>query len=308
MRKVANIMELIGGTPVVKLNRLTNEEMADVSVKLEYFNPGGSVKDRIALAMIEKAEEEGLLGKDSVIIEPTSGNTGIGLAMVAAAKGYKIILVMPETMSIERRKLMKVFGAEIILTSGQLGMKGAIDKSKELAETNPGYFLPMQFDNFANPEMHEKTTAREIIDQMGDSLDAIVCGVGTGGTITGVGNILKQAYKDIKVIAVEPEDSPVLSGGKPGPHKIQGIGAGFVPKVLNVEILDKIVKVSNENAIKTALQLAKQEGILAGISTGASVYAALAAAKELGRGKTVLTFAHDTGERYLSTDMYKDFE
>ncbi len=308
MRKAGNIMELIGETPVVKLNRLTNDEMADVYVKLEYFNPGGSVKDRIALAMIEKAEEEGLLGSDSVIIEPTSGNTGIGLAMVAAAKGYKIILVMPETMSIERRKLMKVFGAEIILTPGQLGMKGAIDKSKELTEANPGYFLPTQFDNFANPQMHEKTTAREIIEQMGDSLDAVVSGVGTGGTITGVGKILKQAYKDIKVIAVEPEDSPVLSGGKPGSHKIQGIGAGFVPKVLNLEILDKIVKVSNENALKTALKLAKLEGILAGISTGASVYAALEVAKELGRGKTVLTFAHDTGERYLSTDMYKDFE
>jgi cysteine synthase len=308
MKKAGSIMELIGGTPVVKLNRMTNEEMAEVYVKLEYFNPGGSIKDRIALSMIEAAEEEGLLGKDSVIIEPTSGNTGIGLAMVAAAKGYKVILVMPETMSIERRKLMKVFGAEIILTAGPLGMKGAVDKAKELAEANAGYFLPMQFDNYANPEAHEKTTAKEIIEQMGGSLDAVVSGVGTGGTITGVGNILKQAYKGIKVIAVEPEDSPVLSGGKPGPHKIQGIGAGFVPKVLDMSILDKIVKVSNENAIKTALQLAKLEGILAGISTGASVYAALEKAKELGKGKTVLTFAHDTGERYLSTDMYKDFE
>jgi cysteine synthase A len=308
MVRASNIMELIGRTPIVKLNRLVNEEMADVYVKLEYFNPGGSIKDRIALAMIEKAEEEGLLGKNSVIIEPTSGNTGIGLSMVAAAKGYKIIMVMPETMSIERRKLMKVFGAEIMLTPGELGMKGSIDKAKELAEANSDFFLPMQFDNSANPNIHERTTAKEVMEQMGDNLDALVCSVGTGGTITGVGNILKQAHKNIKVIAAEPEDSPVLSGGSPGPHKIQGIGAGFVPKVLNRSIVDKIIRVTNENAINTALQLARLEGILAGISSGASVYAAIETALDLGRGKTVLTLAHATGERYLSSDMYKDFD
>lgn len=307
MKKADNIMELIGKTPVVKLNKLVNEEMADIYVKLEYFNPGGSIKDRIALAMIEKAEEEGLLKKDSVIIEPTSGNTGIGLSMVAAAKGYKMILVMPETMSIERRKLMQVFGAEIMLTPGSLGMQGSIDKARELAEANPDFFLPMQFDNSANPSMHERTTAKEVLEQMRDNLDAFVCSVGTGGTITGVGNILKQAYKDILVIAAEPEDSPVLSGGNPGPHKIQGIGAGFIPKVLNRSILDKIIRVTNEDALNTALQLARLEGILAGISSGASVYAAIETAKDLGRGKTVLTFAHDTGERYLSTEMFKDF-
>lgn len=307
MKKTDNIMELIGKTPVVKLNKLVNEEMADIYVKLEYFNPGGSIKDRIALAMIEKAEEEGLLKKDSVIIEPTSGNTGIGLSMVAAAKGYKMILVMPETMSIERRKLMQVFGAEIMLTPGSLGMQGSIDKARELAEANPDFFLPMQFDNSANPSMHERTTAKEVLEQMRDNLDAFVCSVGTGGTITGVGNILKQAYKDILVIAAEPEDSPVLSGGNPGPHKIQGIGAGFIPKVLNRSILDKIIRVTNEDALNTALQLARLEGILAGISSGASVYAAIETAKDLGRGKTVLTFAHDTGERYLSTEMFKDF-
>lgn len=308
MKKADNIMDLIGKTPIVKLNRMVSEEMADVYVKLEYFNPGGSIKDRIALAMIEKAEEEGQLYKNSVIIEPTSGNTGIGLSMVAAAKGYKMILVMPETMSVERRKLMKVFGAEIVLTPGNLGMKGSIDKARELAEANSDFFLPMQFENSANPNTHERTTAEEIIKQMEDKLDALVCSVGTGGTITGVGNILKQAYKNIKVIAVEPEDSPVLSGGSPGPHNIQGIGAGFVPKVLKRSLLDKIIRVTDENAINTMLQLARLEGVFAGISSGASVYAAIETAKELGRGNTVLTFAHDTGERYLSTDIYKDFD
>lgn len=308
MKKANSIAELIGSTPVVRLNRLTEGEMADVYVKLEYFNPGGSVKDRIALAMIEEAEERGKLKAGSVIIEPTSGNTGIGLCMVAAVKGYKAVIVMPETMSIERRKLMGVFGAEIVLTPGALGMKGAIEKARELADSNPNAFLPMQFENMANPLMHEKTTAREIISQMGGKLEAFVCGVGTGGTITGIGNVLKNNYRNLKVFAVEPEDSPVLSGGKPGPHKIQGIGAGFVPQVLNTKVIDSIIKVSNQNAIDTAIKLAKYEGILAGISTGASVYAALEAAKELGKGKTVLTIAHDTGERYLSTEMYKDFE
>jgi cysteine synthase A len=258
--------------------------------------------------MIEEAERQGKLRPDSTIIEPTSGNTGIGLSMVAAAKGYKVIIVMPDTMSIERRKLMKVFGADIVLTPGALGMKGAIEKAKELTESNPNAFMPMQFDNMANPEMHEKTTAREIIDQMEDKLEAFVCGVGTGGTVTGVGNILKNTYEEIKIYAVEPEDSAVLSGGKPGPHKIQGIGAGFIPKVLNTQVIDRIIKVSNQNAMDTALKLAKYEGILGGISTGASVYAALEAAKELGKGKTVLTVAHDTGERYLSTEMYKNYE
>jgi cysteine synthase A len=308
MKKANNIVELIGKTPVVKLNRLTDERMAEVYVKLEYFNPGGSIKDRIALSMIEEAERQGKLRPDSTIIEPTSGNTGIGLSMVAAAKGYKVIIVMPDTMSIERRKLMKVFGADIVLTPGALGMKGAIEKAKELTESNPNAFMPMQFDNMANPEMHEKTTAREIIDQMEDKLEAFVCGVGTGGTVTGVGNILKNTYEEIKIYAVEPEDSAVLSGGKPGPHKIQGIGAGFIPKVLNTQVIDRIIKVSNQNAMDTALKLAKYEGILGGISTGASVYAALEAAKELGKGKTVLTVAHDTGERYLSTEMYKNYE
>ena len=306
MKTAKNVVELIGNTPVVKLNKLIDENMADVYVKLEYFNPGGSVKDRIAKNMIEVAEKQGLIKADSVIIEPTSGNTGIGLAMIAAAKGYKMILVMPETMSMERKKLMAIYGAQLVLTPGALGMKGAIDKAVELVKENSNYFMPMQFENPSNPATHETTTALEILQQMDGKIDAFVSAVGTGGTITGTGKILKQKIKDIKVIAVEPEDSPVLSGGKPGKHAIQGIGAGFIPAVLDVNIYDEIIKVSNKNAIETARKLASSEGLLLGISSGAAVFAAIQVAIALGKGKTVLAIAPDTGERYISTDMFAD--
>jgi len=303
MRVANNISELIGSTPMVKLNRLTGEKDATVLVKLEFFNPGSSVKDRIALGMIEAAEKEGALRPGSTIIEPTSGNTGIGLAMVAAAKGYGMILVMPETMSIERRKLAAAYGAEIVLTPGAQGMSGAVAKAEELAKEN-GYFLPQQFNNPANPEIHRAVTAKEIITQTEGEIDALVAGVGTGGTITGIGEVLKQEIPKVKVVAVEPESSPVLSGGKAGPHKIQGIGAGFVPKVLNVKILDQVLTISNEEAFETARRLAKEEGILVGISSGAAVAGGLKVAKELGNGKTVVVIAPDTGERYLSADLF----
>ncbi|MBI5148078.1 cysteine synthase A [Candidatus Pacearchaeota archaeon] len=303
MAKVAkNILELIGDTPVVRLNRVTDKNSATIYAKLESFNPMSSVKDRICLAMIESAEKQGRLKKNSTIIEATSGNTGIGLAFVCAVKGYKLIVTMPETMSIEIRKILKAFGVQLILTEGLKGMRGAVEKAEELAKKY-SYFQPQQFNNLANPEIHRKTTAKEILEQVPD-LDAFVAGVGTGGTITGVGEILKKKNSSIKIIAVEPKDSAVLSGEKPGPHKIQGIGAGFIPNVLNTKLVDEIIKVSNEDAMETARKLAKYEGIFAGISSGANVSAALQVAKRLGKKKKVVVILPDTGERYLSTELW----
>ncbi len=298
--------ELVGNTPIVKLNNIVPEGVADVYIKLEAFNPGGSVKDRIALNMIEKAEESGLLTEGATIIEPTSGNTGIGLAMIGTAKGYRVILVMPETMSIERRKLMKAYGAELILTPGADGISGSINKAKELAEEK-GYFMPLQFDNPANPEIHAKTTAKEIIEVFGEELDAFVSAIGTGGTITGVGHELKAVNSETKIIGVEPTESSVLNGNPPGPHKIQGIGTGFVPAVLDVNVYDKVYAVSSEDAIKTAREVGFKEGILVGISSGAAINAAIQVAQELGEGKKVLAISADNGERYLTTVLY-DFE
>lgn len=303
LRTVNSITELIGNTPVVKLNRLPDKDSADVYLKLEFFNPAASVKDRIALAMIEDAEKKGLLKEGDTIIEPTSGNTGIGLAMVAAAKGYKTILVMPETMSVERRNFLRAFGAELVLTPGPEGMKGAVTKAEELAKEH-GYFMPQQFANEANPEIHRQTTGKEIVEQMGDQLDAFVAGIGTGGTITGAGEVLRKKYPNIKIYAVEPKDSPILAGGKPGSHKIQGIGANFVPKVLNTEIYDEIIHITTEEAFEGARRAAREEGILGGISSGAAIYAALKVAKQLGKGKKVLAIVPDTGERYFSTPLY----
>lgn len=295
---------MVGLTPIVRLQNIVSGNDADVFAKLEFFNPGGSIKDRIALKMIEDAERKGLLKKDSIILEPTSGNTGIGLALVGASKGYKVVLVMPETMSIERRKLLKALGAEIILTPGVKGMKGAIDKVNEMVAENRNFFVPQQFENPSNPQAHRETTAEEILQQMNGDIDAFVSGVGTGGTITGVGEVLKLRIKNVKVIAVEPASSPVLSGGKPGPHKIQGIGAGFIPRILNRDIIDGIIQVTDMEAMKTSRLLAKKEGILAGISSGAALFAALKVAKELGKGKKVVVILPDTGERYLSTDLF----
>ncbi|MGX5616936.1 cysteine synthase A [Bacillus toyonensis] len=304
MRVAQSVSELIGKTPIVKLNRIVESDSADVYLKLEFMNPGSSVKDRIALAMIEDAEKKGLLKEGDTIIEPTSGNTGIGLAMVAAAKGYKAILVMPETMSIERRNLLRAYGAELVLTPGPEGMGGAIRKATELAKEH-GYFIPQQFRNQSNPEIHRLTTGPEIVEQMGDQLDAFIAGIGTGGTITGAGEVLKEAYKDIKIYAVEPADSPVLSGGKPGPHKIQGIGAGFIPETLDVKVYDEIIQVKTEQAFEYARRVAKEEGILVGISSGAVIYAATEVAKKLGKGKKVLVIIPSNGERYLSTPLYQ---
>lgn len=303
MRTANNVVDLIGQTPVVRLNRLPSQADAEVYVKLEAFNPGGSLKDRIAFSMIEAAEKEGKLKPGMTIVEPTSGNTGIGLAMIAAAKGYRLILVMPDTMSIERRKLMAAYGAEFVLTPGNEGMKGAVAKANELAGQE-GYFMPQQFENPANPLIHEKTTAQEVLEQMPE-LDAFVAGVGTGGTVTGVGRVLKEQKGDVRIVAVEPKDSPVISGGQPGPHKIQGIGAGFIPEVLDTELLDEVITVSNEDAMETARRMAKEEGLLVGISSGAAVWAALQVAKKLGQGKKVLAIAPDTGERYLTTELFK---
>jgi cysteine synthase A len=306
MRVANNIAELIGQTPIVKLNTIAGPEDAEIYIKLESFNPGGSVKDRIAYSMIVEAEKDGLLKPGSTLVEPTSGNTGIGLAMMAAAKGYRAVLVMPDTMSLERRNLLKAYGAELVLTPGAEGMKGAIAKAKQLKEENPDWFMPQQFDNPANPKIHRETTAKEILEAFGeDGLDAFVAGVGTGGTITGVGEVLKSKKANLKVVAVEPAASPVLSGGQPGPHKIQGIGAGFVPAILNTEIIDEVVTVENEVAFEYARRLAKDEGILVGISSGANVYAALQIAQKLGKGKKVLTVAPSTGERYLSTALFQ---
>ncbi len=305
MVRVANtIADLVGQTPIVKLNRLADENSADVYLKLEYMNPGSSVKDRIALAMINAAEKNGNLKQGDTIIEPTSGNTGIGLAMIAAAKGYKAILVMPETMSMERRNLLRAYGADLVLTPGPEGMGGAIRKAQELAKEN-GYFMPQQFENPANPEIHRLTTGPEIAEQMGDQLDAFVSGIGTGGTITGAGKVLREKYENIKIYAVEPTDSPVLSGGKPGPHKIQGIGAGFIPDTLDTNIYDEVIQVSNDEAFEYARRAAKEEGILGGISSGAAISAALKVAKELGKGKKVLAIIPSNGERYLSTPLYQ---
>lgn len=302
--KVKNdISELIGKTPIVKLKQ-TDKRMADVYLKLEFMNPGSSVKDRIALAMIEDGEERGVLEPGDTIIEPTSGNTGIGLAMVAAAKGYKLIVTMPDTMSQERRNLLKAYGAELVLTPGADGMKGAIDKAETL-KTELGYFMPQQFTNAANPRVHEKTTGQEILKQMPDGLDAFISGIGTGGTITGAGKVLKETYNHVKLYAVEPTDSAVLSGGSPGPHKIQGIGAGFVPGVLDTDIYDGVIQISNEDSFSTAREVAREDGILGGISSGAAIAAAKQVAKELGKGKKVLAILPDNGERYLSTPLFQ---
>ena len=296
----SDVTKLIGNTPIVRLNRLPDADSATVLVKLEYFNPGGSVKDRIALAMIEDAETKGALKKGATIIEPTSGNTGIGLAMVSAAKGYKCVLTMPDTMSVERQKILRLLGAEIVLTPGVEGMTGAVKRAEELNKKTPGSFMPQQFKNEANPEIHRKTTAKEILEATGGKLDAFVAGIGTGGTITGVGEVLKEFNKDIKIYGIEPSRSPVLSGGKPGPHKIQGIGAGFIPDVLNRNVIDEIIQVNDEDAIDILRRMAKEEGLFVGISSGAAVWAALEIAKRLGKGKTVLVILPDTGERYLS--------
>ncbi|MFE4132176.1 cysteine synthase A [Peribacillus sp. YIM B13482] len=305
MARIANsVIDLIGRTPIVKLNKLQNENSADIYLKLEYFNPGSSVKDRIALAMIEAAEKNGNLKPGDTIIEPTSGNTGIGLAMVAAAKGYKSILVMPETMSLERRNLLRAYGAELVLTPGPEGMKGAIAKATELSKEK-GYFIPQQFENEANPEVHRNTTGPEIVEAFGDEgLDAFVAGIGTGGTITGAGEVLREKYPDIKIYAVEPADSPVLSGGTPGPHKIQGIGAGFVPSILNTDLYDEIIQVNTEESFDYARRAAKEEGILGGISSGGAIAAAIKVAEKLGKGKKVLAIIPSNGERYLSTPLY----
>ena len=299
--KANNILETIGNTPHVRINSRYGDDH-EVWIKLEKNNPGASIKDRIALAMIEDAEEKGILKSDSVIIEPTSGNTGIGLALVAAVKGYKIILVMPESMSIERRRLMALYGAEFVLTPREKGMKGAIEKAKELVAETPNAWLPQQFDNPANAEIHRKTTAQEILKDFPDGLDYLITGVGTGGHITGVAEVLKAKFPNLKVFAVEPALSPVLSGGTPGPHPLQGIGAGFVPSILNTKILDGIIQVSKEEAFDYAQRLAKEEGILAGISTGASLAAVAKKLAEIPKGSTVLTFNYDTGERYLSIE------
>ncbi len=301
-----DITKTVGKTPIVRINRLNGQYGATVLVKLESFNPLSSLKDRIGVAMIEAAEKEGLIGPDTVVIEPTSGNTGIALAFVCAAKGYKLVLTMPETMSVERRQLLAILGAEVVLTEGPRGMRGAVEKAEELAAATPNSFVPQQFNNGANPEIHRRTTAEEIWEDTDGNVDYFVAGIGTGGTITGVGEVLKKRNPALKIIAVEPVDSPVLSGGKPGPHKIQGIGAGFVPAILNRAVMDEIMTVRHEDAGETAKALAKQEGILAGISSGANLWAALQVAKRPeAKGKVILTVICDTGERYLSTWLFQ---
>ena len=297
--KKQSILENIGSTPTVKINSLFDSSV-EVWMKLEQNNPGGRLKDRIALAMIETAEKEGVINKDTIIIEPTSGNTGVGLAMVCAVKGYTLKLVMPESMSMERRKLMTAYGAEVVLTAKELGTAGAVDKAVELAESLPNAWVPHQFNNMSNPEVHRNTTAKEVLEDFPEGFDYLITGVGTGGHITGVGQVLKKKFPKLEVYAVEPEDSPVLSGGKPGPHPLQGIGAGFIPKVLEQEVLDGVLKVKKEDAFYYTQQLAKKEGILAGISTGASLAAVAEFIKTVPKGSRILTFNYDTGERYLS--------
>ncbi len=309
MKIYEKMTDLIGGTPLLELKNYekANDLQATVVAKLEYFNPAGSVKDRIAKAMLDDAEAKGLLHSDSVIIEPTSGNTGIGLSAVAAARGYRVILTMPETMSVERRNLLKAYGAELVLTDGALGMKGAIAKAKELAETTPNSFIPSQFTNSANPAVHRATTGPEIWADTDGKVDIFVAGVGTGGTISGVGEYLKSQNPDVKVVAVEPAGSPVLSKGTPGPHKIQGIGAGFVPDTLNTKVYDEIISVENEDAFATGRALARHEGLLVGISSGAAVWAAAQLAKRAeNKGKVIVALLPDTGERYLSTPMFSE--
>ncbi|HFK5567624.1 TPA: cysteine synthase A [Elizabethkingia anophelis] len=299
--KFQNILETIGNTPVVKINKLFNSD-SEVWIKLEKSNPGGSIKDRIALSMIEDAEAKGLLNKDSIIIEPTSGNTGIGLSLVAAVKGYKLILVMPESMSVERRKIMEAYGAEFVLTTREKGMKGAIEKANELAEVTPNSWIPRQFDNPANVKVHTETTAQEILKDFPDGLDYIITGVGTGGHITGIAQVIKQKYPNVKVIAVEPELSPVLSGGAPGPHPLQGLGAGFVPSILDTSILDGITQIGKDEAFTFAIDAAKKEGLFVGISTGAALAAVAKKLPEIPAGSKILTINYDTGERYLSIE------
>ncbi|HAH19654.1 MAG TPA: cysteine synthase A [Candidatus Omnitrophica bacterium] len=299
-----NVLELICNTPMVKFNRIVEKDSAAIYAKLEQFNPGGSVKDRICLSMVMEAERQGLLKEGSTIVEPTSGNTGIGLAMVGAVKGYHVVLTMPETMSVERIYILKALGAEVVLTPGIEGMSGAIKKAEEILKNTPHSFMPQQFKNPANPKIHRETTAKEILDAVGEKIDGFVAGVGTGGTITGVGEVLKEINPKVRVIAVEPEASPVLSGGKPGPHKIQGIGAGFVPDILNLKIIDEIVKVSDNDAYRASRRLAREEGLFVGISSGAAAFVALQVAKALGKGKTVVTVLPDTGERYASMQQY----
>ena len=299
-----NVVELIGNTPMVRLNRVIEPGDAEILVKLEYFNPGGSVKDRICLSMIEDAEKQGLLKTGATIIEPTSGNTGIGLAMIGAVKGYKVMLTMPETMSLERIYTLKSYGAEVVLTPGIEGMSGAVKRAEELLKKTPGAFMPQQFKNPANPEVHRKTTALEILRQSEGKLDAFVAGVGTGGTITGVGEVLRKEKIKAEIIAVEPKSSAVLSGRQPGPHKIQGIGAGFIPDILNREIIDRIIQVDDNDAFNTSKRLAKEEGLFVGISSGAAVFASLQVAKELGKGRRVVTVLPDSGDRYFSMEQY----
>lgn len=305
MKIYNDVTELIGKTPLLKLNKMTGNIDNTVLIKLERNNPGGSIKDRICLNMIKRAEEEGKLKAGGTIVEPTSGNTGIGLALIAAARGYKVILTMPDSMSIERRKLLKAYGAEIILTPGVEGMNGAIKKAEELLEKGKNIFMPQQFENPANPEIHEKTTAREIWEDTDGKIDYFVAGVGTGGTLTGTGRALKELAPDIKIIAVEPTSSAVISGENPGPHKIQGIGAGFIPGVLDTELIDEVIKIDDEMALETSRRAAKEEGILLGISSGAAIAAALKIAKKVGKDKTIVVIAPDTGERYLSTELFE---
>ena len=305
MQLYEDILRLIGNTPLVRVNRMTGSGDAEIWAKLEGGNPGGSVKDRIALSMIDSAEKEGKLKPGGTIIEPTSGNTGIGLAMVAAIKGYKLVLTMPDTMSMERRQLLQAYGAELVLSEGKKGMKGAVDKAVEIHQGHPDYyFMPQQFENPANPEVHRRTTALEILNDLGSAPEGFVAGIGTGGTITGVGEVLKDRNPGIWIAAVEPAASPVLSGGSPGPHKIAGIGAGFVPGVLNTKIYNEVIPVSDGDAAETARALAKNEGILAGISSGAAMWAAMKVARKLGKGKKVVVIFPDRGERYLSTGLF----
>ncbi|MCL5771445.1 MAG: cysteine synthase A [Actinobacteria bacterium] len=302
-----DIIKTIGNTPLVKINKLAKGSKATILAKIESFNPLSSVKDRIGIAMIEAAEKEGKINKETVIIEPTSGNTGVSLAFVCAAKGYKLILTMPETMSMERRQLLKIFGAELVLTEGSKGMSGAVEKANELAKITKNSFVPQQFNNPANPDIHRKTTAVEILNDTDGKVDYFVAGIGTGGTITGVGEVLKKKIPGVKIVGVEPKDSPVISGGKPGPHKIQGIGAGFIPQILNRDVIDEIITVSNEDAGVISRKLAKEEGILAGISSGAALWAAIEVGKRKeNEGKTIVVVLPDSGERYLSTWLFQD--